>query len=80
MATRDYRLSEFTSDQSPPADTPVQVLCEDHVGTYLLPFYCIWREGGWHNPKTGEQIQVPVIGWRMEQRRMFERAPVEKSG
>jgi hypothetical protein len=37
MATRDHRLGEFEHGP-PPANQPLQLLCEDHNGTYLLPF------------------------------------------
>ena len=47
MATRDYRLAEF-SQEPPPPGLPLQLLCEDTSGTYLLPFSCEWREGGWY--------------------------------
>ena len=30
---------------SPPNNQPLQILCEDHVGTYLIPFPCRWRDG-----------------------------------
>ena len=43
MATRDYRLAEF-SQGVPPAGRQLQVLCEDHNGTYLLPFKCEYRD------------------------------------
>ena len=50
MATRDYRLAEF-NDGEPPPGKPLQLLAEDHNGTYLLPFPCEWRDGAWHNAK-----------------------------
>jgi len=64
MATREKRLAEFTRDGSPPASVPVQLLCEDHRGTYVLPFACIRTEAGWHNATTGDCIEVTVLGWR----------------
>ena len=33
------------SEGSPPADQPLEILCEDHVGTYVIPFLCQWTEG-----------------------------------
>jgi len=24
-------------------DQPLELLCEDHVGTYVIPFLCRWR-------------------------------------
>jgi hypothetical protein len=66
MATRDYRLSEFNNG-SPPVGQPMQLLCEDHNGTYLLPFPCEHRDGGWHNlkvPTRAKAIEANVVGWR----------------
>jgi hypothetical protein len=41
MATRENRLNEFRQD-APPLREPVELLCEDHNGTDLLPY-----EGRW---------------------------------
>ena len=38
MATRQQRLDAFAHDGEPPAHEPLELLCEDHVGTYVLPF------------------------------------------
>jgi hypothetical protein len=62
MATRDYRLSEF--NQGPPPDRAVEVLCEDHNGTYVLPYLCNWKDGGWHHSASGTDIEATVVGWR----------------
>jgi hypothetical protein len=44
------------------------VLCEDHVGTYRLPWLCrsLCRSApeGLRNERTGELIEGRVIGWR----------------
>jgi hypothetical protein len=68
MATREYRLSEFSSEGLPPPEQPLQVLCEDHCGTYVLPYPCRWSEGAWWNIKSGQQIEGTVIGWRVRGR------------
>ena len=49
MATRERRLAEFNGNGEPPPDQPVQVLCEDHSGTYQLPFACRFVDGAWRN-------------------------------
>jgi hypothetical protein len=64
MATRQQRIDEFTHDGAPPADQPLEILCEDHVGTYLVPFPCRWTGYDWTNADTGERIEVAVLGWR----------------
>jgi len=64
MATRDHRLAEFNGQGEPPAGAPVELLCEDHVGTYVVPFLCHWMAGGWRGIKSGEPIEAAVVGWR----------------
>ena len=64
MTTRDQRLAEFTTKGEPLLDLDVELLCEDHIGTYLLPFPCRRNEGGWLNTWTGEKVQGKIIGWR----------------
>jgi len=64
MATREHRLAEFSGQGEPPAGAPVELLCEDHVGTYVVPFPCHWMAGGWRGIKSGEPIEAAVVGWR----------------
>jgi len=35
MVTRQQRLNDFHSNGPPPAGEPMELLCEDHNGTYL---------------------------------------------
>ena len=42
MATREKRLAQFDGNGDPPPNQPLEVLCEDHSGTYQLPFACRW--------------------------------------
>jgi hypothetical protein len=64
MATRVERLAEFTTDNEPRPHSAVELLCEDHRGTYVLPFPCHRTDGAWVNTDTDEELQVEVIGWR----------------
>jgi hypothetical protein len=64
LATRQERIDDFDHEGSPPADQPLQILCEDHVGTYVVPFLCQWRNGVWQNLATNRRIEATVIGWR----------------
>jgi hypothetical protein len=64
MATREQRLAEFGEQGTPPAGTPVEVLCEDKSGTYRLPFTCRWNGSGWENCESGAQVEAHVVGWR----------------
>jgi hypothetical protein len=59
MATRDKRLAEFNGEGQPPPDQPVQVLCEDHSGTYQLPFACRFIDGAWRNHDSGGPVGQP---------------------
>ena len=65
MATRERRLAEFNGNGQPPPDQPVQVLCEDHSGTYQLPFACRWVDGEWRNHESGGTVEATVVGWRL---------------
>lgn len=64
MATRCERLAEFVTDCEPEGGVPVEILSEDHRGTYVIPFACTWTEDGWRNARTGDLIEVAVLGWR----------------
>jgi hypothetical protein len=58
-------LAEFDGAGEPPAGLPVEVLCEDHSGTYQLPFACRYVEGRWQNHTAGVPVEATVIGWRV---------------
>jgi len=64
MVTRQARLAEFPSPIDREGGVPFEILCEDHNGTYLLPFLCRWTAGEWRSCATGEAIDARVIGWR----------------
>jgi hypothetical protein len=58
MATRSARIDQ-------PEGMSAKLLCEDHRGTYTIPFPCsCWSDGAWLNEGTGEPIEVEVVGWR----------------
>jgi hypothetical protein len=65
MATREKRLAQFDGLGAPPAELAVEVLCEDHSGTYKLPFPCRFVDGQWRNDESGDAVQATVIGWRL---------------
>jgi hypothetical protein len=64
LVTRQERIDDFIHEGEPPIGQPLQILCEDHNGTYVIPFLCRWREGGWQNAKTSRSIEATVVGWR----------------
>jgi hypothetical protein len=63
---RQQRLSDFDSDGQPPAGELMELLCEDHNGTYVLPFPCRWVDGAWRSIRSDHQIDANVIGWRRQ--------------
>ena len=70
MVARAEHLRHFITDADPPFGSVVEVLCEDHVGTYrLLPWLCRSTPKGLRNEGTGELIEVRVIGWRDPRKR-----------
>ena len=69
MVTRAERLCDFITDTDPPHEGTVEVLCEDHVGTFLLPFLCRNTPEGLRNERTGDLIEGRVVGWREPKRR-----------
>ncbi len=74
MVTRTARLKDFRTDGYPGSGLQVQVLAEDHVGTYILPFPCHHTDGEWRNGTTGEVVQASILGWRELQTRCQGRA------
>ena len=64
MVQRADRLADFITDADPAPETMVQVLCQDHVGTYTLPYPCLMSEGVWINAATRCPIEMAVVGWR----------------
>jgi hypothetical protein len=69
MVTRTVRLKNFRTDEYPGSGLLVQVLAEDHVGTYILPFPCERINGEWRNATTREAVQANILGWREVQTR-----------
>jgi hypothetical protein len=63
MATREHRMAEFSS-AGPLANQPLEFLCEDHCGTYVIPFGCHFVNGQWSGVAGNQPIQATVLGWR----------------
>jgi hypothetical protein len=64
MVTRQARIDAF-HEGVPPTDQFLELLCEGHVGTYVIPFPCRWRSGAWQSAETGKSIEATVVGWRV---------------
>jgi hypothetical protein len=64
MATRQERIDAFVHEGMASIDRPLEILCEDHIGTYVIPFLCRWSDGIWRSVKPDRPIEAKVIGWR----------------
>jgi len=64
MATRQDRIGAYIHERMPPEDHPLELLCEDHVGTYVIPFLCLWPNGAWQSLDNNNRIDATVVGWR----------------
>jgi hypothetical protein len=63
MVTRENRLRDFNTGVAPEG-MRATLLCEDHAGTYLLPFDCYWRSGVWCKIDSDVPLAAKVVGWR----------------
>jgi hypothetical protein len=63
MVTRSERLNGYTTEGIP-GEGLHELLCLDHIGTYVVPFPCRYETGAWRNGETGEPIEAQVAGWR----------------
>ena len=68
IAARKRRLAEFPGEGVPPIGEACELLCEDHVGTYALPYLCRWLDGTWQSMLTGEPVTAGVVAWRISSR------------
>jgi hypothetical protein len=64
MVALNERLAQFVTDREAPDGVAVEALCQDHVGTYVLPFPCRREGSAWYNGVTSAALDCDVIGWR----------------
>ena len=76
LMDRCTRLAQFNTDTLPSEGAAVQLLCEDHIGTYTLPFLCLRSENGWVDAETSSPIDAGVLGWREPPATLTTRQPV----
>ena len=55
MPTRQQRISAFIHEGDPPTDQPLELLCEDHVGTYVIPFLVTALGKAWIRAAASKQ-------------------------
>jgi hypothetical protein len=65
MATLRERLADFICERYPEEEVPVEALCKDNKGTYVIPYACCRCEDEWRNFDTDETVVANVIGWRL---------------
>jgi hypothetical protein len=72
MSKFQRRLSDFVSDRHPEEEFPVELLCTDKNGTYVIPYSCCRFDDEWRNFETDETVTANIIGWRpISERRKF---------
>jgi hypothetical protein len=64
MKKLSQRLSEFIADRYPGEEVPVEALCRDNKGTYVIPYSCYRFDDEWRNFDTDETMTANIIGWR----------------
>lgn len=58
------RLADFNSDRYPDKEAPVELLCRDKNGTYVLPYACCRFDDEWRNFDSDETVIANIVGWR----------------
>ena len=69
MTSLNDRIAQFIVDRFPDEGSPVELLCVDHNGTYVVPFPCRRAKDAWRNCETNEIIEAEVAGWRLRRER-----------
>ncbi len=64
MTKLKQRMSAFIADRFPNEDVPVEALCRDNNGTYVIPYSCCRYDDEWRNFETDETVTANIIGWR----------------
>lgn len=64
MKKLKQRLSAFTTDRYPEEEVPVEALCRDKNGTYVIPYSCCRFDDEWRNFDSDERVIANIIGRR----------------
>jgi hypothetical protein len=64
MSKLHSRMSAFILDRYPDEEEPVELLCKDKNGTYVIPYPCCWFDEEWRNFESDETVTTNIIGWR----------------
>ena len=65
MATRQERIEAFCRGGAPPTGQPLELLCEDRVGTDVIAFPRRRRTAAGGSLETDKGIEATVPGWRV---------------
>jgi hypothetical protein len=64
MSKLQSRMSSFVLDRYAEEEVPVELLCKDKNGTYVIPYACCRFDDEWRNFETDETVTANIIGWR----------------
>lgn len=64
MSKLQTRMSSFVLDRYPEEEVPVELLCSDKNGTYVIPYACCRFDEEWRNFETDETVTANIVGWR----------------
>jgi hypothetical protein len=64
MTTRLERLGQFQQSM-PPEGKPLELLCEDGSGTYLVPYNCEYSSGAYRKLGGANPLTAKVVGWKI---------------
>jgi hypothetical protein len=59
-----YDEADWNDTDAPAEGQLVEVRAQDGRGFYVLPFAVEFRDDGWFNPETGEELDCFVAAWR----------------
>jgi hypothetical protein len=55
---------EWIDTKAPAEGQKVYVRAQDLRGFYVIPFMVEFRNDGWFNPETGEELDCFIAGWK----------------
>jgi hypothetical protein len=72
VVTRQERINDFDHEGTPPADQPLQILCEDHAGTYAASSgVSRLLAAGWSKPTQASAQPLGSRTMKLWQLRLF---------
>ena len=59
------KFQDIWESGPPVANVACDILAEDPVGEYRLPYACVWRDGAWYGVGKTNPLAIRVVGWRV---------------